>query len=634
MKNVFKYLMAVLACVLVSTAFVACEEDDEFGSADLGLGIKVFSPTHVVAGLPMTINGSGFGEATEIEFPGGVKVTSFEVVTNEMMRLIAPAGISADGGKIIVRNSKGESAESRLALTVGKTVVSGFSKQPGEELKGLEEITVYGQDLQFIEKAELLDEEGNPLIVSQKDFTRLAQTKAVVKIPNNIFTGTFVGKLWTFDGQCIEMPELAYEPTVTGGHWEITKKYLWKNGEHSTIPAPSWSGEGRFCSVSHVSGEETYAFSEEEWELLKTQPFRIEIEKLADWVNLRVTTGWWSTNYMGLESLNDLVQEDEEGNFFVEMNLQEDPALLAVIDEQHLLFTGQDYKLLGIYVLEQEWVGGGGHMEKVRKTFWKNGEHSTIPAPSWSGEGRFCSVSHVSGEETYAFSEEEWEILKTQPFRIQIEKLADWVNLRVTTGWWSTNYMGLESLNDLVQEDEDGNFFVEINLQDDPALLAVVDEQHLLFTGQDYKLLEIYQETEEWVGGGDEGPSETVIWENDGSLGAINWDGAYRFSSEEASTGEECYAIPMDQWDVIKNGTFYLVAKGSDWVQMRITTGWWSTTWTGNDITTGDDRIIDLGDGTYEIEINFAGDPILDVLDEQHLLFTGGGYTPLKLYHK
>ena len=73
-------------------------------------------------------------------------------------------------------------------------------------------------------------------------------------------------------------------------------------------------------------------------------------------------------------------------------------------------------------------------------------------------------------------------------------------------------------------------------------------------------------------------------------------------------------------------------AQGSDWVQMRITTGWWSTTWTGNDITTGDDRIIDNGDGTYCIELNFTGDPIVDLLDEQHLLFTGGGFTPLELY--
>ena len=69
------------------------------------------------------------------------------------------------------------------------------------------------------------------------------------------------------------------------------------------------------------------------------------------------------------------------------------------------------------------------------------------------------------------------------------------------------------------------------------------------------------------------------------------------------------------------------------WYNLRITTGWWSTTWTGNDIGKGDERLVDNGDGTFTIELNFNGDPILDVLDAQHLLFTGEGYTPLKLYY-
>ena len=125
-----------------------------------------------------------------------------------------------------------------------------------------------------------------------------------------------------------------------------------------------------------------------------------------------------------------------------------------------------------------------------------------------------------------------------------------------------------------------------------------------------------------------------VIWENDGSHESVSWNGVYRFSSEERPTGEEIYAIPMDEWDdVIKGGTFYLLARIDSWAQVRITTGWWSTTWTGNDIFLGDSHYTDNGDGTFLVEINFAGDPILDVLDEQHLLFTGGGYTPLELYY-
>ncbi|MBR5063974.1 MAG: hypothetical protein IKX05_04580, partial [Bacteroidales bacterium] len=124
------------------------------------------------------------------------------------------------------------------------------------------------------------------------------------------------------------------------------------------------------------------------------------------------------------------------------------------------------------------------------------------------------------------------------------------------------------------------------------------------------------------------------IWKNDGSHGSISWNGDYRFSSESNSTGEEIYAIPQDLWDKMKAGPFYLEASiNADWYNMRITTGWWSVTWTGADIGKGDERIILSDDGTtYKIEINLSGDPILDVLDVQHLLFTGEGYTPLRIY--
>ena len=44
------------------------------------------------------------------------------------------------------------------------------------------------------------------------------------------------------------------------------------------------------------------------------------------------------------------------------------------------------------------------------------------------------------------------------------------------------------------------------------------------------------------------------------------------------------------------------------------------------------EMIIDNGDGTYTIEINFGDDPIVETLDEKHLLFTGSGFTPIKLF--
>ena len=124
MKHIINYLGALLAVVLIGATFTACAEDDE-GSANVGLGIKTFFPTKVVTNQPMTINGSGFSDVTEIEFPGGIKATDFEIVSNDMIRVNAPSGIAADGGKIIVRTAS-DQAESKHALTLGHTNVTGL----------------------------------------------------------------------------------------------------------------------------------------------------------------------------------------------------------------------------------------------------------------------------------------------------------------------------------------------------------------------------------------------------------------------------------------------------------------------------------------------------------------------------
>ena len=104
-------------------------------------------------------------------------------------------------------------------------------------------------------------------------------------------------------------------------------------------------------------------------------------------------------------------------------------------------------------------------------------------------------------------------------------------------------------------------------------------------------------------------------------------DGALR---EEIGigTGQEI----MDQWVIIKTETFYLDLEATD-PQIRVTTGWWTTTWTGDDIFTGNEHLKDNGDGTFTLEVNLTGDPILDIIDAQHLLFTGDRFTPLKLYY-
>jgi len=222
---------------------------------------------------------------------------------------------------------------------------------------------------------------------------------------------------------------------------------------------------------------------------------------------------------------------------------------------------------------------------------------------------------------------------------------GDSYQIRVTTGWWSVQWLGADNdiapwnMAERIIDNGDGTYYIEINFGDDP-IVASLDEQHLLFTGSGYTPLEIYSEEEVWVDEPDEQEVKVPVWTNDDpeGHGSISWSGTYRFGLEGNDGNNECIAtFPEDIWNKIKTGTFYMRYRpDGDSYQIRVTTGWWSVQWLGsdNDIAPWNmaERIIDNGDGTYYIEINFGDDPIVGSLDEQHLLFTGSGYTPLEIY--
>ena len=483
MKHIMNYLGTLLAVVLIGATFTACSEDDDNGSANVGLGIKVFAPTKVVTNQPITINGSGFNDVTEIEFPGGTKVTSFELVSDDMIRVNAPSGIAAEGGKIVVRTANNE-AESPQPLTVGHTKVTGYSLQPGETAAGGNLITVFGSDLEFIIGVELLNAEGVPQIIDHKDFYRKGTSSLIFRVPEkDIYEGTFVGILHTYDGQRIQMPEFVYEP-ASDGHFEIVKTTIWK-------------GDG---------------------------------------------------------SLGDV---------------------------------------------------------------------------SWSGQYRFAPENNVSGEECYAVPMDVWEKMKTETFYVTVR--GGDPQVRITTGWWSTNLTpdDIQPGNELMVDNGDGTFTVTVNLANNPDLVAAIDAQHLLFTGDRYSVEELYFEEEVWVG--NDAEVKVSVWKGDGSLGEVSWSGQYRFAPENNTTGEECYAFPLDIWERLKTETFYVIVKGAS-PQIRVTSGWWSTTWTGDDIFPGNELLVDNEDGTFTLTVNLTGDPLVDVMDAQHLLFTGGGYSVEEIY--
>ena len=627
MKKIFKYFGIFLSVAMMGV-FTSCNIEEITESADLGLGIKVFFPTKVVAGQPMTINGSGFSDVREIVFPNGVTVSNFEIVSDDMIRVTAPSGIAAAGGNLIVRTAD-EEAESRLPLTVGSTVISGYSKQEGESIKGGEQLTIYGKDLEFISSVELLDPDGNPLILQDEDFYRKGTSMVIITLPGKVFEGSFAGKVYTFDGREFLMPELTYEPASDGGHWETVKTTIWKN---EGSPAVSWSGTYRFALEGHDGNNECIAeIPQDIWNKMMTETFYIDIQ--ATDPQVRVTTGWWDPNWKvgDIQPGNELLTDNGDGTWTVEINLTDDPDFVAALIDRHLLFTGDRYTPVEIYFKEDIWVDGGGHWEIVKTDIWKG----DAGAVSWNGTYRFALEGHDGNNECIAeIPQDIWDKMMTETFYIDIQ--ATDPQVRITTGWWDPSWKvgDIQPGNELLTDNGDGTWTVEINLTDDPDFVAALIDRHLLFTGDRYTPIEIYFMEEVWVDGGDDQPKEDVFWENGGS-GAVSWNGTYRFALEGHDYNNECIGeFPQDVWDKIKTKTFYLVVESSD-PQVRVTTGWWDPSWKVGDIQPGNDLITDNGDGTWTVEINISDDAdFVAALDDRHLLFTGDRYTPLKLYFK
>ena len=660
MKKIFKYLGVLLTASIM--AFAACTPTEIEEDIEVGLGIKTVFPTKVVAGVEMVVNGSGFSELTKVVFPENVEVTNFQVVTDNMIRVTVPAGVAA--GKLVVSNGT-ENAESPVALTVGDTKISGYSKQDGEEIQGGEQLTIFGEDLEFISSIEILDEAGNQLLfVNDTDFYRKGTNNVMITLPKKMNEDDIVitGKVKTIDGKVFtNVPKLLYKPVVEvdGGHWETVETVIWENPDPEGNGAISWSGTYRFALEGTDDNSEAIAeLDAETWEKMKTTPFYMTYTAAdATSYQVRVTTGWWSVQWLGAENdiapwnMAERIIDNEDGTFSVKVDFSEDPTILDALDEQHLLFTGNGYTVLKLFFAEEVWIEGGGHFETVKTSIWKNDDPEGNGAISWSGTYRFAlEGTDGNSEAIVELDAETWEKMKTTPFYMMYTASDPTsYQVRVTTGWWSVQWLGAENdiapwnMAERIIDNEDGTFSILVDFSEDPAILDALDEQHLLFTGNGYTVLELYFAEEVWVvGGGGNEPKEVVIWENDDpeGNGAISWSGTYRFALEGTDGNSEAIVeLDPDTWAKLKSTPFYMMYTAADPTsyQVRVTTGWWSVQWLGaeNDIAPWNmaERIIDNEDGTFSILVDFSEDPaILDAIDEQHLLFTGNGYTVLKLY--
>ena len=216
-------------------------------------------------------------------------------------------------------------------------------------MNGGDPLYVYGTDLEFICRAELLDPDGNPLILEDEDFYRKGTSLVTITIPKKtIFDGTFVGYIHTIDGKVFPLPELTYIPASDGGHWETVETVIWENATGEVV---DWGNVNyRFGLDGHDGNNECDAtFPQDIWDKIKSETFYLLLEGANP--QIRVTTGWWSVNLTAddIQPGNELLADNGDGTWTLTVDLTANPDLVALLDDQHLLFTGGGFTPLKLY---------------------------------------------------------------------------------------------------------------------------------------------------------------------------------------------------------------------------------------------------------------------------------------------
>ena len=97
-----KFFLIKICLVFIAVAcFTACNEKIEDASNRDSKGVSVF-PNPMTIGEPVTISGPGFGNATAIEFPGGVTVTEFTKAGDFQITMTVPGGTNNTGNITVI----------------------------------------------------------------------------------------------------------------------------------------------------------------------------------------------------------------------------------------------------------------------------------------------------------------------------------------------------------------------------------------------------------------------------------------------------------------------------------------------------------------------------------------------------
>ncbi|MCC8188363.1 MAG: DUF5121 domain-containing protein [Bacteroides sp.] len=236
-KNSLIYPIALLLTFCTGVAVSSCEDSKDDAMSE-GLSIKVFSPTKVMEGQEVMITGTGLDEVTSVEFPGEVSVTDIRVITHNDIRVIVPAGISPDGGDLII-HAGDQSVTARVPVTIGNPSVATLS--PGDKVGIGAELTITGTDMEFFEEAIFPGTEGD-IRVAAIDFIRKSTSLLKLRVPAAIRSGRAQIRLVTCAGNEVWLPELHFVLDEKGpfeGEW-IWASSAWGNGAYLVDRIPGW----------------------------------------------------------------------------------------------------------------------------------------------------------------------------------------------------------------------------------------------------------------------------------------------------------------------------------------------------------------------------------------------------------
>jgi hypothetical protein len=225
MKSIYLYFTAVLFVLCTGLIITGCKDDKTVAGGAEGLSLKVYSPTKVVEGQVVTITGTGLSEVTSVVFPGDQSVTSINVINDNMISVVTPAGIPAAGGVLTV-NTSSSSVTAPIPVTVGVPAFSAMN--PSGTVGANDELLITGTDLEFIKQIIFPGEnEGEVVVVNAIDFLRVSTGFLRLKVPNGILNGIGQIKMVTAGGKEILLPEVELK-SAPSGEWRWTEFTIWE----------------------------------------------------------------------------------------------------------------------------------------------------------------------------------------------------------------------------------------------------------------------------------------------------------------------------------------------------------------------------------------------------------------------